>query len=96
MPLARIAMLFKQRAAPGGGLMAGVRVGDPADPQYLQHVLGRMDRACEQSGGLQWAEERLIGSGLSHARPKFGNCCKSVKVRCPARAPPAPSAAPSA
>ena len=52
MPLARIAMLFKQRAASGGGLMAGVRVGDPADPQYLQHVLGRMDRACEHCGAL--------------------------------------------
>ena len=94
MPLARIAMLFKQRAAPGGGLMAGVRVGDPADPQYLQHVLGRMDRACEHCGALHWAEERL--KGTSHAHPKFGNCCKSGKVGCPARAPPAPSAAPSA
>ena len=75
-----VALLFKQRAVVGGAagdLEAGV-CSDQADPQYLRHVLGRMNKACEHCGALHWVEERLKTSSV--ANPKFSNCCKHGKV----------------
>lgn len=80
-PLAEVALLFRQQPVHGGaeGELTAGTCSDPADPQYLQHVLGGMDKACEHCGALRWAEERLAGRGSSLANPKFGNCCKGGK-----------------
>ena len=57
-----------------------------------RHSLGSFTVVCPSCGALHLMEERLAQS--SERSPKFGMCCKSGKISCPAMSdPPEPTRA---
>ena len=56
---------------------------DESLPQYNEHYLGRMDKACSSCGALHWEAERTSGAD------NFTQCCGKGKVLLePYQAPP--------
>ena len=45
------------------------------------HYMGKMDVVCPDCHALHWKSEKLVKS--SQARPKFGTCCFSGKIKIP-------------